>query len=195
MTKDENKIKVFASDDNLKSLGELLSNETSRKIIMNLMASEMYTNEIATKLDIRVSLVIHHLRKLEELGLLEIIDKKIKRKGEKHKFFKMNFDIFITLDKNKDEIKENGILKRIFKEGIKLCSVFLVTVVGISIFTKANITKPREIIHDNDDIILDLVKIPIENITTFQYEWIIIPIVVIISSVIFIFLKKRKKGE
>lgn len=130
LSDDDNKIKVFASDDNLKSLGELLSNETSRKIIVQLMKHEMYTNEIATKLDIRVSLVIHHLKKLEELGLLEIINKKIKRKGEKHRFFKMNSDIFVTLDKSKDDIKKKDILKRIFKEGIKFTVLGFVSMVS-----------------------------------------------------------------
>ena len=77
MPDEDNKIKMFGSDDDLKSLGELLSNETSRTIIKNLMEYEMYTNEIATKLDMRVSLVIHHLKKMEALGLLEISDKKI----------------------------------------------------------------------------------------------------------------------
>ena len=90
MSDDDPIIKVFASDDNLKALGELLANDNARKIILNLMTGEMYTNQIATKLDIRVSLVIHHLKKLEELGLLEIDDKKIKRKGQKHRFFKID---------------------------------------------------------------------------------------------------------
>jgi len=70
MSDEDNKIKIFASDDNLKSLGELLSNETSRKIIKNLMENEMYTNEIATKLDIRVSLVIHHLKKTRRTWII-----------------------------------------------------------------------------------------------------------------------------
>lgn len=126
MTDDNNKIKVFGSDDDLKSLGELLSNETSRKIIKNLMEHQMYTNEIATKLDMRVSLVIHHLKKLEELGLLDIVNKKIKRKGEKHRFFTMNSDIFVTLDKTKADIEKNGILKRIFKDGMKFGFIFIV---------------------------------------------------------------------
>ena len=130
LSDDDNKIKVFASDDNLKSLGELLSNETSRKIISALMESEMYTNEIATKLDLRVSLVIHHLKKLEELGLVEIENKKIKRKGEKHRFFKMNSDIFVTLDKNKEDIDKKGILKRIFKEGIKFNALGFVSMMA-----------------------------------------------------------------
>lgn len=123
MTEDNNKINVFGSDDDLKSLGELLSNATSRKIIKNLMKHKMYTNEIATKLDIRVSLVIYHLKKMEALGLLEITNKKIKRKGEKHRFFKINSSIFVILDKTKEEIEKNGILKKIFKDGVEITLV------------------------------------------------------------------------
>ena len=117
------KIKVFASDDNLKALGELLSNDSSRKIIFHLMENSMYTNEIATKLDMRVSLVIHHLKKLEELNLVEISDRKIKRKGIEHRFFKINANIFVTVNKNKEEVEKEGLLKRIFKDGLKFASI------------------------------------------------------------------------
>lgn len=123
MPDDEPKIKVFASDDNLKALGELLSNDSSRSIIYHLMTSEMYTNELATKLDMRVSLVIHHLKKMEDLELLIITNKKIKRKGQEHRFFKIDSDIFVTVDKTKKELKEKGFLKKIFRSEIKILTV------------------------------------------------------------------------
>jgi len=123
LSEDAPKIKVFASDDNLKALGELLSNDSSRNIIYNLMTKEMYTNEIATKLDMRVSLVIHHLKKLEDLGLLEITEKKIKRKGIEHRFFQIKSNIFVVLDNTVDEIQEKGFLKNIFKDGIKFAAI------------------------------------------------------------------------
>ena len=183
MTDDENKIKIFASDDNLKSLGELLSNETSRKIIINLMSREMYTNEIATKLDLRVSLVIHHLRKLEELGLLEIENKKIKRKGEEHRFFKMNSDIFITLDKNKEDVAKKGILSRIFREGIKF------TLIGIVAFSSSFIKLPT------DQKIIDPVPFGVEPINTVP-DFFLLPLIVLIIGLIieraWFGLKKRK---
>lgn len=57
------KIKVFSSEDErLKVLGELLSNKSSRDIIRLLSHKEMYTNEIAKKLDMRSNLVIHYLK-------------------------------------------------------------------------------------------------------------------------------------
>ena len=121
---EDDDIKVFDADDkSLKILGELLSNNTSRTIIKALMEKEMYTNEIATKLDIRVSLVIHHLKKLEELGLVDITRKQIVKKGNDHRYFKISQRLFIVPDMDKHEIKKSGLLERIFKNTIKLSAI------------------------------------------------------------------------
>lgn len=95
------------------------------------MTSEMYTNELATKLDMRVSLVIHHLKKMEDLELLIITNKKIKRKGQEHRFFKIDSDIFVTVDKTKKELKEKGFLKKLFKDGIKFASIGIVSIITL----------------------------------------------------------------
>lgn len=122
------KIKVFSSkDEKLKILGELLSNKSSRDIIKLLIEKEMYTNEITKKLDLRVNLVIHHLRKMESIGLLEINNKKIIRKGEEHRFFKIPPGMLIVPNESED-IKKNGFLKKIFKNGIKFVSIISVGV-------------------------------------------------------------------
>lgn len=143
--KDFDKIKVFSSDDEkLKILGELLSNKSSRDIIRLLIGKEMYTNEIATKLDIRSNLVIHHLKKLEDLGVLEITEKKISKKGNKHRHFRMNSYLFLAPNSIQDEKKDRGILKRIFKEGIKFVAVGVAA--SISFIT----TQPRKIDVIND---------------------------------------------
>lgn len=126
------KIKVFSSDDEkLKILGELLSNKSSRDIIRLLIEKEMYTNEIAKKLDIRPNLVIHHLQKLEKAGLLEVSEKKIIRKGNDHKHYKMIPNFFISPNNSKQEFKKKGILKKIFRESVKLLSI---GAIGISAY-------------------------------------------------------------
>jgi len=122
-----NKIKIIHNNDHeLKLIGELLSNDTSRKIIKLLISQESYTNEIATKLDIRVSLVIHHLKKLEELGILEITEKRIAKKGNLHRHFKMIPGLFVMPNETKEEVEEKGTLKKIFKEGIKFVAIAMV---------------------------------------------------------------------
>lgn len=102
------------------------------------MKKEMYTNEISTSLEIRVSAVIHHLTKMQELGLLEITNKKITRKGKEHRFFKMKSNIFIIPDATREEIKEKGLLKRIFKEGLKFASIFIIAGFSFMLNPKPN---------------------------------------------------------
>lgn len=177
MSDDNNKIKIFGSDDNLKALGELLSNETSRKIISSLMQNEMYTNEISTKLDMRVSLVIHHLKKMEELGLLNITNKKIIKKGQEHRFFKMNSDIFITLNNTKIEVKEKGILTRIFKEGVKFASISIGGVISYFMVKQSFVTQ--------------VYKYPrTENMA--EFDLLIIPLIVVIIGLLVIYFLKNK---
>jgi len=150
---DNYNIKIFDADDkSLKTLGELLSNDTSRKIIKILIEKEMYTNEIATELDIRVSLVIHHLKKLEELGIVEITHKQIVRKGNHHRYFKISKRFFIAPDMNKQEIKKTGILERIFKNTVKLSAVafsgFITWIASQSVKLSAEATEEeKEIPH------------------------------------------------
>ncbi len=174
---DTPQIKVFASDDNLKALGELLSNDSSRNIIYNLMNKEMYTNEISTKLDMRVSLVIHHLRKLEDLDLLEITEKKIKRKGVEHRFFKIKSNIFVVIDKDKKEIEEKGLLKKIFNEGIKFTSIGFVTL-GTYLITKPEL-KDELVFASSKDINL---TIPL-----------IILVIGLICERVYVEIKKKKE--
>lgn len=129
---DEFKVKVFSDDEEkLKILGELLSNETSRNIIRLLIQGPHYTNQISNILDIRVSLVIHHLKKMEDLGILEITEKKLVKKGNPHRFFRMTPAFFILPNTTCAEIKEKGLLEKIFNNKTKVLSIFVPTAIAI----------------------------------------------------------------
>lgn len=69
---------------------------------------------------------------MQELGLLEITNKQIKRKGKDHRFFKMKSNIFIIPDATQEEIKEKGLLKKIFRDGIKITSIGIASFVSWS---------------------------------------------------------------
>jgi len=136
------KIKIFSSEDEkLKLLGELLSNKSSRDIIKLLIDKEMYTNEIVKKLDLKVSLVIHHLQKMESIGLLEITNKKIARNGEEHRFFRIPTGMLIVPNKSEEDTN-NGFLKKIFKKGVKFAVIG-----GVSLFVWINTT-----LHKNSQV-------------------------------------------
>lgn len=172
------KIKVFyPTDESLKLLGELLTNDTSRNIILTLGIEEMYINKLAEKLDMRVSLVIHHLKKLEDLGLLDIVEKPISKRTKDHKFFKLRTDVFLSFTEDKKENK----LKKIFKEGIKFASI------GITALSSYLFTSKEKILGRVDqDFSTD---VPI-----IQEYFIEIPLaIVIVGLIILLIIEKRKK--
>ena len=172
----DDKIKLFTfNDESLKILGELLSNETSRKIINSLIENEMYTNELSVKLDIPISLVGHHLRKLEQVNLVEVTEKPLVKKGVKHKHFRMIPNLFVGL--NTSENNDNKI-KNIFKKGMKFASIGIVSL-GYYLFTK-----PPEV--SDDFLTLASQKEP--NLT---YPLLIILVGLIIER---IFTEIKKKG-
>lgn len=139
---DDKDIKIFGKDDEgLKSLGKLLSNQTSRKIMECLKDEPMYINQIAKKLNLQMNLVIHHIKLLEDAKLLTITHKKITRKGEEHKHYKVVSNIFINITETKDTMHEKGFLKRIFRDGIKFASIGIAAIISFTIqnqFTSRN---------------------------------------------------------
>lgn len=173
------KIKIFYTDDeSLKLLGELLGNETSRSIIKILSEKPYYTQEISNKLDFSVSRIINHLKKLEELGLVDIIEKPIVKGGVKRRFFKINNSIFISkLTKEKTEKK--GILGKIFRDGVKIS-----TLVITSAFTWVMTNKTQK-----SNIIFD--RLPY-NAIDFNFE-LLIPVLVICLSLFLVWFSKKYK--
>jgi len=182
------KIKIFSSEDEkLKLLGELLSNKSSRDIIKLLIDKEMYTNEIVKKLDLKVSLVIHHLQKMESIGLLEITNKKIARNGEEHRFFRIPTGMLIVPNKSEEDTN-SGFLKKIFKKGVKFAVIG-----GIALFVWINTTLHKNSqVDDSEFIIGDILDIP------FYQESSFFPLLIIIIGLIvdrIISYKKNKKSH
>lgn len=124
--------KIFGYDDeSLRDLGNILSNISSRKIIKLLINKEMYVNEIAYTLGIKPNVVIFHIKKLVKTGLVTVTNKELKRKGIKHKHYRMTtLNFFVNIDKTQTEIHESGFLKRIFKEGIKFASIVIAGIIS-----------------------------------------------------------------
>ena len=143
------KVKVLKITDHyLKTLGELCINETSRSIMLILAENQMYVNEIAKKLSMRVSLVIHHLQKIIALGIVEIEEKPISKKTKNHRYFKLNADIYFSLTPDKDGNK----LKRIFKNGVKFVGIGIAGLVSYLITMSNNVVPSKHLPPDNQNI-------------------------------------------
>lgn len=181
-------IEVISDDDEtLKTLGELLSNKTSRDLLKFLMNKETYKMKISDELGVPFSLVEHHLKKMEKLGLVKISQKKLVKDGVLHKTYKITATgIFIFLNNTETAIKENGTLKKIFKDGIKL-----VAIGGGALFSLISLNyNPNEISRLTPDVTnvnFFTDKIPLD-VTYFS-----LAIATIIVSVgLFLFFKKKR---
>ena len=179
-------IEVIADDDSLKILGELLANKTSRDLMKFLMNKSTYKMKISDELGVSFSLVEHHLKKLEKLGLVKITNKKLIKGGVLHKTYKITGDgIFLMLNTTNDEIRDKGTLRKIFKESVKFVGVGIAgyLVYLADIFNFSNSDKVYGMPFGQQTLAIDP----------------IIPgLIVIISGLIIerviSFIKKRKKG-
>lgn len=67
------KIEILSTDDErIKSVGELLSSDSSRTILKLLFNDQMTANQISQKTGISLPLVIYHLKKMQETGIVKI---------------------------------------------------------------------------------------------------------------------------
>jgi len=140
INKEPPKVKILslrATDDSLEKFGEVISNKTGRKILLALTEKEGYLNEFANKIGITVPTLYNHLKKLEEMGVLEIIEKPISKKTKDHRYFIMKTDIFLSLTSLTPD-EEQSKLKRIFKEGVKFLSIGITSVVSFFIVSDSN---------------------------------------------------------
>jgi len=81
-------VKIISThDEKVKIVGEILSNDSSRKILNLLNASnEMTINEIAQNTGLSMSLVTHHLKRMQSVQIV-----KVSKVGRSVKGHKMNY--------------------------------------------------------------------------------------------------------
>lgn len=193
---DEFTTKIFTNDDHsLKLLGEILSNQVSRDIIRLLIEKEMYANEIASELNTQFSLISHHLKKMEELELLIISEKRIVKKGKLHKHYKMIPGIFLLPNHAEEEIKKNGFLKKNFKKSVKFIAV---GIAGISTFIISSLQKAVFVVDSGITTGTDIgeatleTPIPIEHLIYEVNELSIITTGIVIACGLFLIYYSKK---
>lgn len=117
----QDKIEIISTDDEkIKLVGSLLSNDSSRTILKLLLDDEMTANEIAQKTQMLISLVIHHLQKLQEAGLVKINKIGKNSKGRDMKYYvTTNLTVIIMPSKMSEKAKKSksllNTISRIYK--------------------------------------------------------------------------------
>lgn len=115
------KVEILSTDDEkIKLIGSVLSNDASRNILKLLFEHEMTANEIAQKTGTLLSLVIFHLQKMQEAGIVTINEVRKNRKGRDMKYYgTTKFAVIILPSKLSEKAKNskslNNSLNKIFR--------------------------------------------------------------------------------
>ncbi|MDE1725579.1 MAG: winged helix-turn-helix transcriptional regulator, partial [Thaumarchaeota archaeon] len=73
LTDVKEKIEILSTeDDKIKSIGEILSNDSSRNILKLLLDDTLTANQVAQKAGISLPLAIYHLKKMQDLEIIGV---------------------------------------------------------------------------------------------------------------------------
>jgi len=121
------KVTIFSTEDKkLKFLGELLSNESSRTMLLLLTEHEMTANEIAEKTNLGLSLVIHHLKKMQQIDIVKVTKIEKNTKNHEMKHYSAIQGILIFPTKTAEGAKKSKTFQSLVKKALRF------TVIGIS---------------------------------------------------------------
>lgn len=175
------KIKIISTtDERLKIIGEILSNESSRQIYSLLIQKELATMQICKDTNLPLSLVLHHLNKMLSVELVLISKIGKSEKNQDMKFYKAKSGIMILPNEALDIAKKS----KLFSNSVNKILKF----VGIGIAGTSSWIISQTLLKP--PISLDMVNGPMQS---YQYIAIIIGLVVVIGGLIVErFLKKRR---
>lgn len=82
------RVEILSTEDSkLKSIGEILSSDSSRAILKILFNDSLTANQISQKTEISLPLVIYHLKKMQETGIVKITNVEKNTKSHDMKFY------------------------------------------------------------------------------------------------------------
>jgi len=82
------RVEILSTEDQkMKAIGEILSSDSSRAILKILFNDSLTANQISQKIEISLPLVIYHLKKMQESGIVKITSVGKNTKSHDMKFY------------------------------------------------------------------------------------------------------------
>ena len=78
---------ISTEDQKMKAIGEILSSDSSREILKILFNDSLTANQLSQKTEISLPLVIYHLKKMQESGVVKITSVGKNTKSHDMKFY------------------------------------------------------------------------------------------------------------
>ena len=94
---------ISTEDQKMKAIGEILSSDSSRAILKILFNDSLTANQISQKTEISLPLVIYHLKKMQESGVVKITSVGKNTKSHDMKFYTVDKLAIIILPSQMSE--------------------------------------------------------------------------------------------
>jgi len=94
---------ISTEDQKIKAIGEILSSDSSREILKILFNDSLTANQISQKTEISLPLVIYHLKKMQESGVVKITSVGKNTKSHDMKFYTVDKLAIIILPSKMSE--------------------------------------------------------------------------------------------
>ena len=130
-------IMVSLEDEKAKKLAEVISNETSRKILNYLSENEVSESDIAKKLKVPASTVHYNIQHLLKSNLIEVKDFYWSDKGNKVNIYKVAKKLIVIAPKGTNNIKDK------LKEILPVAIISGVAGILINYYTKIQSQIPQ----------------------------------------------------
>jgi DNA-binding transcriptional ArsR family regulator len=126
------KVEILSTDDEkIKLIGSLLSNDASRSILKLLFEQEMTANDIAKKTGMLLSLVIFHLQKMQEAGIVSISKIGKNSKGHDMKYYgTTKLAVIILPSKFSEKAKKSKSLFNSLRKIYKFTAIGIIAIVS-----------------------------------------------------------------
>lgn len=135
MAEEEKKLIITPLDESTEKIGEVLANDTCRKIL-NLLASEpLSSSQISEKLNSPLTTVEYNIDRLSEAGLITVHHKKFSTKGRRVNFYAPAEKFILIAPKSMQPAK---IMRTLRTLALPVVAILILT---IGIFGAYNYTK------------------------------------------------------
>ena len=126
------KVEILSTEDEkIKAVGEILSSDSSRKILKLLFNQSLTANQISQKIGVSLPLVIYHLKKMQESDVIKITNVGKNTKSHDMKFYTVDkFAIVILPSEMSKSAKTSKSLFNSFSRIHRLATLGAVSVVA-----------------------------------------------------------------
>src|SRR5574340_109101 len=122
------KIEILSTEeDKIKSIGEILSNDSSRNILKLLLDDTMTANQVAQKAGISLPLAIYHLKKMQDL---EVIGVATAKESDTKYYTSTKFAFIITSTKASEIAKSSKSLFNSLKKIYRFAAIGIAGIVS-----------------------------------------------------------------